>query len=446
MRANDGLSRVSADPLGGDGYGYCPAADPIGEIVIVNDFAAAQGGATAVALLETRELRQRGYKVTFISGGHPSAELDRLGVAQVALGMASLLEQPVLRAMAQGVHNASAARMISQWIARHDTPHTVYHLHNWSQILSPAVFAALRPVEQRLVVTCHDFFNLCPNGGLTHYNTSRPCTARPLSVQCLASQCDRRNPAQKYWRTLRQLRLNASAGFRDSQATFTFLHDRMQARFVEGGFAADDLVTVPNPVEAWTEYRIEAEANQGFLFVGRVGRDKGADLAIRAARVSGQKLTIVGTGEIDQSLHQGDCDVHFAGWRDRAEIAVLARQARALIVPSRVVEPFGLVLLEAAMSGLPVIVSSHAYLASEASELGFAQAFDIDRDDALPGLLARFARDDTLVARMSRAGFEHAGGLCHSPPSWAEQLIRIFRAKLPVVDREIGATPVKDRS
>lgn len=421
-------------------------ADPesIREVVIVNDFATAQGGATAVAVLEARELRDRGFKVTFISGSDPSPELERIGVAQVTLGMAPLLDLPAWRAMTGGLHNAAAASMVARWISRHDTPHTVYHLHNWSQILSPAVFDALRPVEQRLIVTCHDFFNICPNGGFTHYGRSQPCPARPLSARCLSSQCDRRSPAQKYWRTLRHLNLADKAGFARSRATFTFLHDRMQSRFVDAGFAGQELVTLANPVEAWTGSRIEAERNHGFLFVGRIGRDKGADLAIRAARAAGQPLTLAGIGEIDGSAAPQDGTIRFAGWCNRDQIAALARQARALVVPSRIVEPFGLVVLEAAMSGLPVIVSSHAYLADEACDLGFAQAFDIDRDDDLPGLLGRFAHDDTMAARMSRAGFDHAHRLCHSPASWTDELVGLFRAKLLQGGGHVAPAFVKD--
>jgi glycosyltransferase involved in cell wall biosynthesis len=402
----------------------------IGEVVIINDFAKATGGATIIALQEARELQRLGYKVTYICGDSPSPELAALGVEQVALGSLPLLEQPAWRAMADGLHNSAALRMIADWIARRDTPRTVYHLHNWSQILSPAVFDALKPVERRLVVTCHDFFNSCPNGGFTHYAKSSPCAARPLSVQCLTSQCDRRSALQKYWRTLRQVRLKQLADFGQSQASFTFLHERMQEKFIASAFPARHLLTLRNPVEAWTDRRIEAERNHGFIFVGRIGPDKGTDLAIGAASAAGQNLTIIGPGEIAVPSPHGSSRIETAGWCDRAEIASLASRARAIVVPSRVVEPFGLVLLEAAMSGLPVIVSDHAYLADEARELGFAMTFSISRPDELADLVSRLASDDELIARMSWAGFERAHRLCHSPASWTEQLTELFGQKL----------------
>jgi hypothetical protein len=38
---------------------------------------------------------------------------------------------------------------VAAWIAQHDTPRTVYHLHGWLQILSPAVLHAAAPVRDR---------------------------------------------------------------------------------------------------------------------------------------------------------------------------------------------------------------------------------------------------------------------------------------------------------
>lgn len=402
----------------------------IDEVVVINDFASARGGATMVALQAVHQYRRLGYRVTYICGDSPTAELNTLGVAQVGLNSSALLQLPAGQAFMQGLHNRHTEDIIGQWIRDNDTPRTVYHLHNWSQILSPSVFRALRKVEDRLIVTCHDFFNICPNGGFSHFRSSTPCSFRSLSAQCLLSQCDRRNPARKYWRALRHMHLNGLARFSKSRSTFTFLHARMQEKFVNSGFAANDLVSIPNPAEAWTDDRIEAERNEGFLFVGRLGRDKGADLAIDAARAAGQKMTLVGIGDLVPNGSTEKTGVEVAGWKGRSEIAEIARRARAVVVPSRVTEPFGLVILEAAMSGLPVIVSSHAYLAGDVVQMGFGDTFDIAHPGHLAKVIGAFAADDARIERMSRAGFANAHSLCNTPESWISNFIRIFEAKL----------------
>ncbi|SLJ96851.1 glycosyltransferase family 4 protein [Novosphingobium mathurense] len=403
----------------------------IDQIVVINDFASAsRGGATVIALQAVRLYRRLGYPVTYICGDAPTTKLDDMGVTQVTLGSDALLELPARHALMQGLHNPAAESLVADWIRDNDTRGTVYHLHNWSQILSPSIFRALREVEDRLIVTCHDFFNICPNGGFSHFPSAMPCQHRSLSARCLVSQCDRISTARKYWRALRHMRLNSVARFAENRATFTFLHDRMLEKFANSGFRAKNLVAIPNPVEAWTDERVEAERNEGFLFVGRLGHDKGADLAIKAAGAAGQKITLIGSGKLGTLEARKNRDARVIGWQDREGIAEIARHCRAIIVPSRVTEPFGLVILEAAMSGLPVILASHAYLADDAVRLGFAKTFNIDRFDQLASLMGQLAADDDQVGQMSRAGFAGGHALCHTPDTWIGAFIDIFEEKL----------------
>jgi glycosyltransferase involved in cell wall biosynthesis len=411
--------------------GLRPEAEAIERIVVIHDFAAPEGGAGVLANLAAREYARRGIPVTYFAGALSGAGAGLEGIELAGLDAARLLDQPPRRAMFQGLHNSAARDCLRQWIAENDTARTVYHLHNWSQILSPAIFEGLRGVEARLVVTCHDFFNVCPNGGFTHFPRSQPCALKPLSPGCLASQCDRRSFVHKYWRVARQVHLNRQTRPARLQATFTFLHERMKARFVAGGFAASRMETIANPVEPWSCKRIPAERNREFLFVGRLGRDKGADLAAEAAARAGASLTLIGDGELAGSLQAAPGNLRLAGWCDRSGIADHASRARALIVPSRVVEPFGLVILEAAMSGLPVIVSDRAYLAGDAERLGFGHAFDPASPAALDVAIAALAASDLRVAEMSRNGFAHAGTLGLSANAWSERFIELFMGMVP---------------
>ena len=416
-------------------------ADGIDRVVVIHDFASSEGGAGVLAIQAAQEYQRRGIPVTYFAGAieGPDQKLD--GIDLVGLHAARLLDTSPVQAIMQGFHNSAAYQSLRDWIAEHDTDHTVYHLHNWSQILSPAIFAALGGVEDRLVVTCHDFFNICPNGGYTDFPRSQPCELKALSLRCLASQCDRRSSIHKYWRVARQVHLNRLARPARSKATFTFLHDRMRTKFVDNGFSARRMITIPNPVEPWSRTRIAAENNREFLFVGRLGSDKGADLAAEACIEAGVPLTLVGRGELDGRLREAGGELRLAGWCSRTEILDHASRARALIVPSRMVEPFGLVIVEAAMSGLPVIVSERAYLADDCQRLDFGQSFDPAEPGSLTELVARIAVDDTTVARMSGNGLALARELASSVPAWSERFIELFRdaiAQRQTTCRQLG--------
>jgi glycosyltransferase involved in cell wall biosynthesis len=88
------------------------------------------------------------------------------------------------------------------------------------------------------------------------------------------------------------------------------------------------------------------------------GRDKGLGIAIAIAEHFGTRL-IVGAALDDfmpDSLRSPN--VEYRGLIDGVEKAELLAGARALLFPTQVTEPFGLVIAEALFSGTPVIASS----------------------------------------------------------------------------------------
>ena len=160
-----------------------------------------KGGATALALASATAFRARGYRVTLITGDDgDNAALAALGVEIVALGSKRLLSGSRVAALTRGFYNADAARMVRQWIDANDRPSTVYHVHGWSQILSPSLFDAVAPVRTRLVYSAHDFFLACPNGAFAFLQTGQVCPHTPLSRACVTANCDRRSYAHKLWR------------------------------------------------------------------------------------------------------------------------------------------------------------------------------------------------------------------------------------------------------
>lgn len=88
-----------------------------------------------------------------------------------------------------------------------------------------------------------------------------------------------------------------------------------------------------------------------FLYVGRVSREKNIE-AFLDAPMPGWKL-VVGDGPQLPALKRRYPDVVFAGRREGAELAAIYASADVFVFPSRT-DTFGLVLLEALASGLPV--------------------------------------------------------------------------------------------
>jgi glycosyltransferase involved in cell wall biosynthesis len=396
-------------------------------LVVINDVSVARGGATAQALLEVDVLRRRGVKVTYVTGdAGDNPMFDALDVPVVALGEHRLLEAGLLAGGLRGLRNPRTEAVFGDWVRRNDTPDTIYHLHGWSQILSPSVFAALAPVRPRTVVTAHDFFLVCPNGAYTNYASGNTCLLRPLGARCLASACDKRNHAHKLWRVTRQSLQWHWLSFAGSRPVVLMIHEAMREPLRRGRVPGECLRALPNAVTPWSNDRIEAESNAAFVFVGRLAEEKGADLAAMAARRAGVPLTVIGDGPMLPALRANFPDVTFAGRLAPEQVAMRVRGARALVMPSRYPEPYGLVAVEALWSGIPVIISESALLAPDVVGRGAGLACDPRNETALAGAMSRIAANQDLARRMSFNAFERTRDLGLSPSAWADELMHVF--------------------
>ena len=388
------------------------------QIVVVNDLSHPMGGASALAVASARSFAVRGYRVAMLAGDDPDPSLAEAGIAVTALGQARLLGRA--GALVDGLWNRAAARMIRQWIAANDTPGTVYHLHGWSQILSPAVFAALAPVRARLVISAHDFILASPNGAFTNFATGAACP-------------------HKLWRAVRY-GVQRLAYQPHSSPPVLAIHAAMGPMLARAGIPPEAIHPLPNPVAPFSPARITAERNREVLFVGRIEATKGADLALAAARRAGMPIRLVGDGALRASLAAEYPEALFVGRLPPSDIGALAQSARVLVMPSRYPEPYGLVAMEAALAGLPVILPPSALLASDLVEAGAALAVDPRDTPAFAGALAALASDDSCVTEMSHAAFTRTAHLALSHNAWIDRLLAHYSARLTAERQAPAAT------
>jgi glycosyltransferase involved in cell wall biosynthesis len=407
-------------------------------VVILNDISTPKGGATALALESARQFRARNIPVTLLTGdvGY-NEELTALGVEIVALGGARLMSAGFGSALMNGLYNRSARAMVDDWIAQHDTPGTVYHLHGWSQILSPSIFEALGSVRSRLVISAHDFFLACPNGSFSFLKTGEVCLLRPMSLSCVTAQCDRRNYAQKLWRVARQAIQRHFYDRRNSPPVLA-IHESMRPFLMRADIPSHAIVTLPNPVRPFTTERVSAEKNSEVLYVGRLEETKGPDLAASACRAAGVTLRLVGDGAMRADMERRFPEMLFMGHQPPDAIKDLARNARLLVMPSRYPEPYGLVAAEALWSGLPVIAADTAFLSADIVAAGAGLAVAPRDTVAFAAAIRTVFDSDALCERMSRAAIGKTMSVALTPDEWIDRLIAAYEARLSGADVAIA--------
>jgi glycosyltransferase involved in cell wall biosynthesis len=132
------------------------------------------------------------------------------------------------------------------------------------------------------------------------------------------------------------------------------LSSYMKDALAEVGIAPGRVHVIP-PFVHGLDRDASASGPPCVLFVGRLVESKGVHDAVEAWRRSrvGLPLVIAGKGRLREALSEPGVEVR--GWVDRAELSGLYRRARALLMPSRWQEPFGIVGLEALAFGVPVV-------------------------------------------------------------------------------------------
>jgi glycosyltransferase involved in cell wall biosynthesis len=149
------------------------------------------------------------------------------------------------------------------------------------------------------------------------------------------------------------------------------------------------------------------------LAVGRLTRQKGFDVAIRAfasvtTEISTARLEIAGEGEERAFLSRLIAELGLArsvtllGERD--DILELMQQADALVHPARW-EGFGLVLLEAMSAGLPIVASRVGAIPEVVDDEITGVLVPPDDPSALAAALLRLLREPELRGDFVAAGF-----------------------------------------
>ncbi len=401
-------------------------------IVVVNDGGEVRGGATKLATLFAQLSHAAGFDTTFFSGSNVPLGLEKFPTSKIVSAELPSAPHTTVASFSKRLWNREVKKCLSAWIAANDTPGTIYHVHSWSRFLSPSVFSALRSVRDRLVITAHDLFLVCPNGGYFDYRKNLMCTLKPGGAACLATHCDKRTFGHKLWRDARHLALKSALGFDNTSAPPCILtiHPRVNAYLEAGGIPSASIQTLRNPTMPLLPHRVKAEANTEFLFIGRLVEEKGIRILIDAATAAGVPLRVLGDGPLLNELSALHPDVIFEGWCDRATIASRISSARCLVMPSLYPEPFGLVAVESLACGIPIVISETAFLCHEVTAAGAGILCSPTDPQSLGEIIGKISADDGMVRTMSEAAYSHAPSMAETEESWLRKTIGVYQSIL----------------
>ena len=184
-----------------------------------------------------------------------------------------------------------------------------------------------------------------------------------------------------------------------SSMWFSTVSDFQARKLRQHGATRCQVINNGIDVEAFT---FQAHGGEGLLFLGRMEREKGPDLAVQVARTLNRPLILAGPmidGEFfDHAIKPLLNDqIQYIGVVDHREKDVLLGQAACLLMPSRCDEAWGMVSLEALACGTPVVALANGGL-PEIIEPGLTGY--VTRDErALPTLVTQAVKLDRAAIR-----------------------------------------------
>lgn len=331
-------------------------------VIVVSDYGYIEGGAGRIAHETAILLSENGYNVVFFCAVSPiSAELKNAGLEVFCLNQSDILhEKSRIKGVLRGISNRQAKLTFRELLKRFDRNDTIIHVHTWTKALSSVVFKEAKRAKFQVLITVHDYFLVCPNGGLFNYQKREICNIKPMSAKCLLCNCDARSYTQKLFRVWRQHRQNKNIR-KNKYISYAFISEFSKREFLKryNKITQERQYFLPNLVNIdQNRFRIECEKNSMYLFIGGITEVKGIRIFCEAVTKAEVPAVVIGEGILKEELQSKYPNIKFVGWKSKEEMLPYLQKTRCLIFPSIWYEAMGLVPLEVMAYGIPVICSN----------------------------------------------------------------------------------------
>ena len=377
-------------------------------IIIINDFGHVNGGASQVAISTALTMANRSHQVFFFCAVAPVdfALTDHPFIRVHCTNQRDILNNlSRVSSSIQGLWNSSSRKIFKNLLQSLPKDSTIIHVHGWTKALSHSVLHEAITSNIPIVVTAHDYYLACPNGGFYNYQKAQICTLKALSAKCIFSNCDSRSYAHKLWRVARGTIQKNLVGIPKQIKHFIFVSEK--SREILTPYLPEDGKTylLPNPIETKFSPRIESEKNEKIYAIGRLSPEKGFVKLALITKDLGLELVIIGEGSERDKLEKINPAIKFTGWLTNDQLFEELANARVVVFSSLVYETQGMVVLEAASRGIPSIVSDVTAAANEIIDYETGILYNTNDLHDLNEKLVLIS-DDELVLKLSKNTYE----------------------------------------
>lgn len=383
-------------------------------ILMVNKYLYPRAGAEAYMLSVASALKERGHDVHFFGRAHPrDQELENsYRLPHIELGSQSGRCHQMKEVVKLGYAEfLGQSRAFLQEIISKIQP-DIIHAHNVYNQLPPHLFKGVSK-SLPVVMTVHDYKVVCPNYSLFVDNkTCKKCIGGKY-FQAIRHRCSQKRLIPSIVSSLGSYYTRAKGSYWTDYRRFLCPSNFMAERLREDGIPPDKISVLPNFTEPGLD---QAGDKQGILYVGRLSKEKGVDVLLRAyAMWKGVKpqLKIAGSGPYEEELKEmasslGIAGVTWLGHIPKESVRAYMRSSAVMVVPSLWHENCSISILEGLSEGTPIITTRQGGNPELIRNGIEGYLYEADQEVSLLGAMKAFFSSETKQIEMGRNARERA--------------------------------------
>ena len=314
------------------------------KILLIHNSYATRGGEETVVDFQVSLLRERGHEVYLYS----KSSLELHGI------------WGHIKGFFLAIRNGRTIKEVTEIIREFEPD--VALVHNLYPIISPAILPHIRKTGTPVVMFLHNYRLLCPNGlFFTKGEICERCTGGGRELNCILRNCER-SPGKSFGYALRNWWARVRRYYLNNVNIFVALTEFQRDKLISGGFDPKRIIVSPNGIDAGYLPLSDTNGRRDYIgYVGRVSREKGAEILLEAARkLPDVKFRFAGKVCADFLSGLGDLpvNVEFCGAMNGRQLANFYTNAKILVAASIWYEGFPMVLLESMFYKTPIIAQN----------------------------------------------------------------------------------------
>lgn len=393
------------------------------KVLLVNKFHYRKGGSETYYFTVAEALRQKGHEVIFFAMDDeknlPCEQSEYfVSNASVSGGIKSKLNMVLHIAYSKEAYKKMKALLIAE------KPDLVI-LNLVHKQITLSIIDAIREFDPKLPIfwTMHDLITVCPSYVMLD-GQGKVCekclggSFKPCVENCCIKGSKLMSVLSKYEADYIRKRK-----WYDQVDLYICPSDFYKNKLSGAGFTKSPIVTMRNPLPLNTRFGGGTKGDY-VLYFGRLSEEKGVKTLLAAAKETGCKLYVLGTGPVEEELKAYAKDmpnVEFKGFQTGKALEDYVKNSRCVVLPSQWYENGPYSAMEAMAAGKPLIVSGNGGLPElvEEGENGFV--YQGGAKELAVSIQKMLALTDEEYEAMSQKAVERAKNL-FDPLGYVEQL------------------------